>query len=100
MAGITLQLEAQLKSEMERFPWVNWSEIAREEVMKKEIFERFIKTGTLCRDEQEFCDKIDWYPVDELPLREEFIKELKKAKKKHATKPMTPEEFDKWCEEL
>ncbi len=100
MAGITLQLETELKSEIEHFSWVNWSEIARGEVLKKEIFERFIKTGTLSDDDQKFCDKIDWYPVDELPLRKEFIEELKKAEKKPSGKAMTKEEFDKWCEEL
>jgi len=100
MAGITLQLEAQLKSEIEHFAWVNWSEIAREEVMKKEIFERFVKTGTLGRADQEFCDKRDWYPVDQLPLKEEFIKKLRKAKKEPSTEAMTPEDFGKWCEDL
>lgn len=100
MAGVTMQVEAEFKSEIEHFSWVNWSAIAREEALKKEIFERFIKTGTLSDDDQKFCDKIDWYPVDELPLREEFIEELKKARKEHSGKAMTIKEFDKWCEKL
>ena len=36
------------------------------------------KTGTLTDEEWEFCDKIDWHPVDELPLKEEFIKKMEK----------------------
>ena len=58
---------------MEHFSWVNWSEVNREELNKKRIFEEFIKTGTLSTEDQEFCDKIDWYPVDELELKEEYI---------------------------
>ncbi|MBA5942522.1 MAG: hypothetical protein H0M93_04270 [Methanophagales archaeon] len=45
--------------------------------MKCDIFEEFIETGELSADDQEFCDKIDWYPVDELPLKEEYVKKLK-----------------------
>ncbi|MBA5942461.1 MAG: hypothetical protein H0M93_03955 [Methanophagales archaeon] len=45
--------------------------------MKRDIFEEFIETGELSADDQEFCDKIDWYPVDELPLKEEYVKKLK-----------------------
>lgn len=46
-------------------------------LMKRDIFEEFIETGELSADDQEFCDKIDWYPVDELPLKEEYVKKLK-----------------------
>ena len=55
--------------------------IAKEELRKKEIFEEFIKTGTLSDESQKFCDKLDWYPVDELELKEEYIKKLKKIEK-------------------
>lgn len=94
MAGITMQVETEFKSEIKHFSWVNWSAIAREEALKKEIFERFIRTGTLSKEDQEFCDSIDWYPVDELELKEEFIKELKEAKKRSVGKPITIEELD------
>lgn len=100
MAGITIQVEPDFKSEIEHFSWVNWSALAREETLKKEIFERFIKTGTLSDEDQIFCDEIDWYPVDELPLKEEFIEELKRARKEPSGKAMTIEEFDKWCQSL
>ncbi len=100
MAGITIQVEQDFKSEIEHFSWVNWSALAREEALKKEIFERFMKTGTLSDEDQKFCDEIDWYPVDELPLKEEFIEELKRARKEPSGKAMTIEEFKKWCDEL
>ena len=86
MASITLSLSDEFKEELKQFSWVNWSEIAREETIKKLIFENYIKTGNLADEEWEFCEKIDWHPVDELPLREDFIKKLESAKKEKSIK--------------
>ena len=94
MVSVTISLDNELKAKVERFLWVNWSEVGREEALKKEIFERFIKTGALLDADQEFCDKIGWYPIDWLPLREEFIEELKKARKEPSER-MTLGELDK-----
>ena len=74
------------KNELKSLSWVNWSEIAREETLKKLIFENYIKTRKLSDEEWEFCDKIDWHPVDELPLKEEFIKRLKLIRKEKPLK--------------
>jgi hypothetical protein len=62
-------------------------------LMKRDIFEEFIKTGQLSAEDQEFCDMIDWYPVDELPLREEYVKKLKQIEKGPHSR-MTLEELD------
>jgi len=62
-------------------------------LMKRDIFEVFIKTGELSAEDQEFCDMIDWYPVDELPLREEYVKKLKQIEKGPHSR-MTLEELD------
>jgi len=100
MVSVTISLDDELKAKVERFLWVNWSEVGREEALKKEIFERFIKTGTLSDADQEFCDKIGWYPIDELELKEEYIEKLKESIKKPTGKSMTVEEFNKWCDSL
>lgn len=100
MASLTFTLDEKLKLDMEHFTWVNWSEVNKEELNKKRIFEEFIKTGQLAKEDQKFCDKIDWYPVDELELKEEFVKKLKKKRKKSSDKTMTTKEFDKLCKEL
>ena len=100
MVSVTISLNDELKAKVEKFLWVNWSEVGREEALKKEIFEKFIKTGTLSDVDQKFCDKIDWYPIDELPLKEEFVKELEKARNEPMGKPMTLEEFNKWCDSI
>ena len=94
MASLTFTIEEQLKSDMEHFPWVNWSEVNREELNKKRIFEEFIKTGTVSDEDQNFCDKINWDPIDELEVREEYIKKLKKLEKEPPSR-MNLEKLDK-----
>ena len=86
MTSLTLSVSDELKNEIKEFIWVNWSEIAREESLKRLIFENYIKTGKLTDEEWEFCEKIDWHPVDELPLKEEFKRKLEKIKKEKSIK--------------
>ena len=86
MASVTLNISEELKKEINHFSWVNWSETARIELLKKDIFERYVKTGEVTDDDWKFCDEIDWHPVDELPMREEFVKELQRAKKERPIK--------------
>ena len=93
MASLTFALDNQLKSDMEHFSWVNWSEVNREELNKKKIFEEFIKTGTLSEEDQKFCDELGWYPIDELPMKKSFVKELEKARDE-PSEPMTIKELD------
>ncbi len=52
-----------------------------EELKKKIIFGSYLKTGTLSDEEWKFCESIDWHPVDELPLKEGFIKKIEQRKK-------------------
>ncbi|MEK6850315.1 MAG: hypothetical protein AABX85_01945 [Nanoarchaeota archaeon] len=86
MTSITLSLPEEVKSQLKNLQWVNWSEIAREETMKKLIFENYMKTGNITEDEWEFCEKIDWHPVDELSMKEDFIKEMRERKKEKGIK--------------
>lgn len=93
MANLTLSMEENMKNSLKTFVWINWSEIAREETVKKLIFEGYIKTGDLSDEEWNFCEKIDWHPVDELPIKEEFIEKLKKIKKGKFNKYNSAGEF-------
>lgn len=86
MASLTLSVSDEFKNKLKKFLWVNWSEIAREETMKKLIFENYVKSGNITDEEWKFCEKIDWHPVDELPLKEEFIKKLESVKKEKSIK--------------
>ena len=63
-------------------------------LMKQSIFERFVKTKELSEEDQEFCDKIDWYPIDELEVKEEYAEKLKRVSEGEHL-PMTVEGLDK-----
>jgi len=93
MVSLTLPIEEKTLKRIQRFSWVNWSEIARQEILKKEIFEKYMKTGKITKQDWKFCEREDWHPVDQLPLREEYVKKLKKQLKQ-PSKRMTREEFD------
>ena len=86
MASITLSISEELKNQLKSLQWVNWSGIAREETTKKLIFENYMKTGNISDEEWKFCEKIDWHPVDELPLKEDFKKEMERRKKEKGIK--------------
>jgi hypothetical protein len=86
MTSVSLPLSSSLKDELKLFPWINWSELAREEAMKKVIFEKYMRTRMLSEEEIRYCEEIDWHPVDELPFKKSFIKELEKARKQKAIK--------------
>ena len=97
MASITLSISDEIKNQLKQLPWINWSEIAREETMKKLIFEHYMKIGTITDEQWEFCEKIDWHPVDELPLKKDFLKKLESVRKEKTGKKYNSakEFFDK-----
>jgi hypothetical protein len=86
MASVTISITDQFKDQLKNFQWVNWSEIAKEETMKKLIFEKYLKTGKVSDEDWNYCDKIDWHPVDELPIKKEYVEKLKKIKKEKSIK--------------
>ncbi|MDO8529035.1 MAG: hypothetical protein Q7S06_04065 [Nanoarchaeota archaeon] len=93
MTSLTLSVSEEFKNKLKEFLWVNWSEVAREETIKKLIFENYLKIGSITDEEWEFCEKIDWHPVDELPLKKEFIEKMKKIKRGKFNKYNSVEEF-------
>lgn len=49
--------------------------------MKRDILERYKQTREITDEDGEFCELIDWHPVDELPAKPEHITEMEKARK-------------------
>ncbi len=47
-------------------------------LIKQDISERYKQTGEVTDEDWEFCEQIDWHPVDELPPKPEHIEELKR----------------------
>ncbi|MDI6738281.1 MAG: hypothetical protein QME12_07265 [Nanoarchaeota archaeon] len=87
---IALSVSDMVKTELlERYPWIDWSKVAVLELTKKAIFDKYVKTGKLSKADSEFCDRVDWHPVDWLPLKKEFVEKLKKAAKEPVGKPMS-----------
>ncbi|MCK5630712.1 MAG: hypothetical protein KAI26_08880 [Nanoarchaeota archaeon] len=81
MVSITIPLDDETLAQIKQFPWVNWSEVAREKLMKREIFDKYLKTKKISKEDEIFCEEIDWHPVDELPLKEEFVRKIKQIEK-------------------
>jgi hypothetical protein len=81
MACITVPLPEEMKKRLDSFAWVNWSEIGREEVLKRDIFDKYVKTRKISAEDTEFCDRIDWHPVDELPVKKEFADAVSKTER-------------------
>ena len=81
MVSITVPLDDETLAQIKQFPWVNWSEVAREKLMKREIFDKYIKTKKISKEDEKFCEEIDWHPVDELPLKEEYVRKIKQIEK-------------------
>lgn len=84
MVSLTFSVDDKTFEKLSKFQWINWSEIAREETTKREIFERYLKTRKVTDEDWKFCEAIDWHPVDELPLKEEFIKKIKSIREEKA----------------
>jgi hypothetical protein len=93
MVSLTVSLEPELKKELLNFLWINWSEVGREQILKKDIFDRYIKSGELTDRDWEFCEQIDWHPVDELPSISEHVELLKKSLKETGKTYNSTEEF-------
>lgn len=66
MPTVTLTIEDEVKSELKRFSWINWSEVAREELLRqektREAFEQFKKIVSKSKlkekDAEEFAEKV------------------------------------------
>ena len=37
MVSVSFTISDELKAKMEKFPWINWSEVSREEAIKREM---------------------------------------------------------------
>lgn len=53
MASITFALDPGLKSRMSRFSWVNWSELARQRLIEREVLAERMLRKLHSKEEQE-----------------------------------------------
>ena len=53
MASVTFAIDEKLKTEIANFPWVNWSELVRESLLKREILKQQLLKKFKSKEEQE-----------------------------------------------
>ena len=94
MVNVVITIPDEIKKEMSQFEWINWSEVAREDVIKKDILQTYLKDGIVNKEDISFCENKNWHPVDELNLKDEFVQELKNIEKSKHSK-MSVEKLDR-----
>lgn len=82
MSTLTIPIDDDLYDKIQIHSWVKWSKVARDEIRKRKILEIYIRDKIISEEDAEFCEMIDWHPVDELPLKQEIIEKVQKADKK------------------
>lgn len=53
MGSVTFAIDKELKAKTERFPWVNWSEAAREDLFERERMSNILLKQLNSKQEQE-----------------------------------------------
>ena len=84
MASITFALNPELKSEISKFPWVNWSELAREDLARRKKIGEMLLKKLHSKEEQEF---IKWSV--------ELGRKAKKGRFKRLLSEVSPETREK-----
>ena len=87
MANITLSIADALKHQMALYDEVRWSEVAKKAIVQKlyemrkvEILQKYLNHVPFSADDLKWMDQNDWHPVDERPMRKEFVHEVLKER--------------------
>jgi len=64
-------------------------------LIKQDISNRYKETREVTDEDWEFCEQIDWHPVDELEYKEEFVKRVLDSEKQPSK---TATKLDFWKE--
>ena len=101
MGTITLSVPDELKEDMSKTDWVNWSSVARhafsetlKDVKELQLKKKIREISEISEDDtREVKPSVVKEVVKSI---EKTAKELKSGKRK----PITLEEFNKWCESI
>lgn len=66
MPTATLTLPDEIKSELKKFSWVNWSEVARESILERSAREERFKRFDDLLDKSDLTDELAFRLADEL----------------------------------
>ncbi|AFV22781.1 hypothetical protein Mpsy_0570 [Methanolobus psychrophilus R15] len=64
------------RDKIQALSWVKWSKVAQDGIRKRKILEVYIRDKSISEEDAEFCEMIDWHPVDELPIKEEILERI------------------------
>jgi len=88
MANITLSIPENVRFQMDAYSEIRWSEVARNAILAKmvelrklSIFKKYMDKEPISEKDWAWMDEHDWHPVDELPMKKEYIKSLKASMK-------------------
>ena len=88
MANITLSISDMLKHEIEYYTEIRWSEVAKKAIVEKvfelrklDILRKYVDKESFSDADIGWMEENDWHPVDEKPMKKEFIKSVLKAEK-------------------
>ena len=101
MADLVVKVPDKLKEKMSKIDWVNWSSVAikaiserLEDIEELELKRKVTEISEIPPDDDR---EVKASMANEVAKStEEVLKALKSGKRK----PMTLEEFNKWCDEL
>ena len=95
MANITLSIPDHLRSQMDGYSEIRWSEVAKNaiankviELRKLSILKKYVDKQELSTDDYAWMDENDWHPMDEKQLKPSFVASLK-ASRKEKSRPTT-----------
>ena len=100
MANLTLSMPADVSEQMKSYSEIKWSEIARSAILEKiihlrklELLRKYVDKEPFSDSDLRWMDENDWHPVDERPMKPEYIKSLKAAMKAPTKKTTIDELF-------
>ena len=86
MANITLSISDAIRAQMDQYSEIKWSEVAKSaiaakviELRKFSILKKYVDKEPIPDADWAWMDEHDWHPVDELPMKKEYVKSLKAA---------------------
>jgi hypothetical protein len=87
--NITMSVSGDLEKGIKKYPHIKWTEIARkamtqelEKIKKLDILKKYVDKEEFSDEDEEWMNKNNWHPIEQLSLKPEFIKEALRIEKK------------------
>lgn len=88
MTNVTLYLPDPVKSEMDQYSEIRWSEVVRQAVIEKlrelrklGLLRKYVEKEPFTDEDLKWMDENDWHPVDENQMNLSFVKDVEKSGK-------------------